>query len=127
MPASASYPKSARLLQRREFVSLSHRGETFHGKHVVIQWRKTSLGRTRLGIIITKKFGKATLRNRFKRLVREAFRLFQPKPSCTFGIDLTVRPRKNFESLTLSALTSDFAQFFSTFRQQICQEVRHET
>jgi ribonuclease P protein component len=119
MTRSFSYPKKARLLQRREFMTLSQRGETFYGKHVVIQWKKTALGRPRLGIIITKKFGKAHLRNRFKRLVREAFRLFHPKPS--LGIDFTVRPRKNFELLTLTALCSDLTKFLTTFNHEVCR------
>ena len=108
-----TFPKTSRLLKRREFVHLVHKGYTFHGNHVVIQWRKTTFSRVRLGVIITKKFGNAVLRNRFKRLIREGFRLTTPKPA--FGIDLSVRPRKNFEHLTLSAVLSDFAKFFSSF------------
>ena len=113
-----SFPKTSRLLKRREFLHLLNKGQTFYGKYVIIQWRKTGqsqVGQThvRLGVIITKKFGKAVVRNRFKRLVREAFRLCFPKPF--LSLDFSVRPRQNFELLTLSAILSDFAKFFASF------------
>lgn len=113
--SSKAFPKTSRLLKRREFVHLAHKGYTFYGNHVVIQWRKTTYGRVRLGVIITKKFGNAVLRNRFKRLVREGFRLATSRPA--FGIDVSVRPRKNFEQLTLADILSDFAKFFSSFSE----------
>ena len=113
-----SFPKTSRLLKRREFAHLVNKGQTFYGKYVIIQWRKTGQSQAgqahvRLGVIITNKFGKAVVRNRFKRLVREAFRLSSPKP--LLGLDLSVRPRQNFEFLTLSAILSDLAKFFASF------------
>jgi ribonuclease P protein component len=108
-----SYPKSARLLKRREFMMLAQKSQVFHGKSVIIQWRKNSTQRIRLGITVTKKFGEAVERNRFKRLVREAFRLFMPKP--LIGIDFNVRPRSNYPGFTLPILYADIASFFSSF------------
>jgi len=107
-----TYPKSARLLQRSEFVTLMHKGRSFTGQYVVIQWRRGATTGIRLGVTISKKFGKAHERNRFKRLVREAFRLLI-KPN--LSIDLNVRPRKQFPLLTLSAVIADFTQFFGSF------------
>ncbi len=37
-------------------------------------YRPNRLGRTRLGIAVSRKFGKSVQRNRIKRLVREVFR-----------------------------------------------------
>ena len=108
------YPKSSRLLKRREFVALTHKGKTFTGQYLIIQWRKTAIAHPRLGITISKKFGKAHHRNRFKRLVRESFRLYSSKPA--IGLDLNVRPRKNFEYLTLSAILADLSAFFDLFK-----------
>ena len=108
-----AFPKSARLLKRRDFLSLMHKGHTFYGNFVIFQWKKNHLKKVRLGIIITKKFGASTERNRFKRLVREGFRL-SSKPE--LGLDITVRPRKNFNQLTLADLMCDFEKCFSSFK-----------
>lgn len=109
--ADHSFPKSSRLLKRREFLFLQQKGQVFYGKYVVIQWRKNSLSHPRIGITITKKFGKAHLRNYFKRLVREAFRLIDKPP---VGIDFTVLPRKGFDAFSITALMPELSKFFAS-------------
>ena len=61
-------------------------------------------GPARLGITVTRRFGNAPQRNRFKRLVREAFRKrqhdFPP-------MDLVVRPRSAALNATLEQIEKD--------------------
>ncbi len=49
----------------------------------------------RLGLSVSRKVGKAVVRNRWKRLLREAFRL--SRQQLPVGIDLVVIPRRGAE------------------------------
>ncbi len=68
------FGKAARLLRRREFLSVQQRGQRlFAGKLVVLA---LDAGGTnpRIGITVPGKVANAVIRNRIKRWVREAFR-----------------------------------------------------
>lgn len=72
--ASQTFKKSNRLLKRYEFQRLQYSSTTLSGKYLVLDYNKESSGFAKLGITVTKKFGKAHDRNRFKRIARETFR-----------------------------------------------------
>jgi ribonuclease P protein component len=90
---SLAYPKSHRLLKRHQFKQVSHRAQRLQGNWLFIEVSSNIYLHTRLGITVTRKYGNACLRNRFKRTVREAFRSsYQQLPR---GVDLIVRPRRD--------------------------------
>ncbi|MEX1012386.1 MAG: ribonuclease P protein component [Waddliaceae bacterium] len=86
---ACKFPKSHRILKRREFIRIAKFGEVLRGKYLIIHQVNSEEGDARLGITVTKRFGKSHERNYFKRIVREIFRTIQ-FPS---GLDLIVRPR----------------------------------
>jgi ribonuclease P protein component len=59
---------------------------------LVINADVNGLNRTRLGLSVSRKVGGAVVRNRWKRLLREAFRL--SRDSLPSGLDLVIRPQK---------------------------------
>jgi ribonuclease P protein component len=59
---------------------------------LVVRGCRNELAYSRLGISVSRKVGNAVFRNRWKRLIREAFRLC--KQQLPDGLDLVVRPRK---------------------------------
>ncbi len=50
-------------------------GKNRHTAHFIVSLAPNDLHRPRLGVVATKKLGKAVQRNRVKRLLREFFRL----------------------------------------------------
>lgn len=62
---------------------------------LVVQACANGLARTRLGLSVSRRVGNAVLRNRWKRLIREVFRLH--RTTLPTGLDLVVRPRRGAE------------------------------
>ena len=73
--------------------------------------QKNEHARTRLGITVTKRFGKAVQRNCFKRVVREAFRL--SRGSLPEGVDMIIRPGKGGNIATMPEVKKELESFFS--------------
>src|SRR3954454_4583073 len=65
-----------RLTDKRDFQRIFHHGQSFANRYLVMYYLKNRSNETfRVGFSVSKKVGKAVVRNRVKRLLREAFRL----------------------------------------------------
>ena len=86
------FRKSARLRRRAEFDRV-YDSDVFATDNVlVVRGCPNGLEHSRLGISVSRKVGGAVVRNRWKRLLREAFRL--SRATIPKGLDLVVRPRR---------------------------------
>ena len=64
-----------RLLTKSDFANL-RKGSRFYVSDILIFYvKKNGCGNSRLGVAVSKKFGKAVRRNKVKRKIREFFRL----------------------------------------------------
>jgi len=70
-----SLTKADRILRRRDYIALSKYGRRIQNEYFIAYFSVDQRDRSRIGITVTKKVGRAVKRNRIKRLVREFFRL----------------------------------------------------
>jgi ribonuclease P protein component len=64
-----------RLKNSRQFTHVYKKGKSKANKFLVLYCLKNDVSYNRIGISVSKKVGNAVIRNRSKRLIKEAFRL----------------------------------------------------
>lgn len=104
-----TFSKKARLLTRSHYQRVYKSGKRFTGALVYIDFIQVNSLNPRLGITISKKFGKAHDRNRFKRVVREAFRL--TAPLFPKNMEINISPRYPMPAVKRNEIQSDLAIF----------------
>lgn len=87
--------KEERLLKGEQFEAVFDTRLSAGNKIVIIHWRENGLGHARLGLVVSRKFGNAVARNRFKRRIREVFRR---NKELAGSLDIAVLPAKRPEA-----------------------------
>ena len=87
------FGKQDRVLRPTDFTRVYDQGEYSADDTLVVKAAVNDRSRTRLGLSISRQVGNAVVRNRWKRLIREAFRT--SREQIPRGLDVVVRPRKN--------------------------------
>ena len=100
------FSKKERLLKRKEFQLVFDKGEKFGNNQLKIYALANGSSVSRLGLVVGRKFGNSPKRNRFKRILREAYRL--NKSLLNNGVDIVVIPRPGLTELTLNAVEDKF-------------------
>ena len=83
-----------------------YRTSGFAGPYLVLYARRNRTGANRVGITVSKKLGKAHIRNRIRRRLREVYRLNEAQFQPGWDIVLVARSR---------ALDADFAAMEASF------------
>jgi len=108
------FPKSARILHKSDFQRLRSNSTRIFGQYVALQFCKRGRPLTRLGITVSKKFGKAHDRNRFKRCVRETFRSLRLQLPA--GFEINIFPQKHTTLLPWKETSQELKGLFEQVR-----------
>ncbi len=86
------FPKSLRLVSQLDFDHVFKEGVVASDSVLVVHAARGKQAWTRIGLSVSKRVGNSPVRNRWKRLIREAFR--RQKSDMPIGIDMVIRPKR---------------------------------
>lgn len=91
---------------------MSLRAQKLSGRFISVEICHNQVRNTRLGVTVTKSYGCAVVRNRFKRVVREGFRsCYSLLPQ---GTDIIVRPRHEAATMKSSDVHCELVKLLGT-------------
>ncbi|MBL90611.1 MAG: ribonuclease P protein component [Myxococcales bacterium] len=116
MSAPLAFPKTRRLLSRRDFLRVQRRGARAKGNGLVLIAMPGQHEQGRAGLVVSKKVGKAHLRNLIKRRLRHILR----ENKNTFARrDLVVMALPQIADHSFEDLKKDFFHTVSALNQNI--------
>jgi ribonuclease P protein component len=91
-PAPFTFRPHEHLRRPSDFQRVYDRRRSVSDGYLIVYGRENGLPHLRLGLSVSRKVGRATHRNRLRRLYREAFRLSRHEMPA--GLDLVFIPRR---------------------------------
>jgi ribonuclease P protein component len=108
---------SLRIRKREDFAHLRKNAQKWVARHWILYSTTNELGHPRIAFSISTKFGNSVTRNRYRRWVREAFRLHQAQlPARDFHFIARQKPAKLQKKQYIEELHEDFQKLLHRFR-----------
>ena len=112
-----TFPRELRLTQKADYDRVFRDGRHCRNGLFLLICAANGLDRSRMGLVVSRKFGGAVKRNRLKRLCREAFRL--SRRTLPAGLDFVVLPKARPEAYTLEKVTDSLRTLLSDAWQRL--------
>jgi len=114
-----SFPKSARLLKRADFLRVYENGRRHFGSHMTFFYldrkAESPLQRSRVGLTVSRALGNSVARNRIRRRVREAVRM--NLASLSRAVDVVINPKRSAAKVALPVLLAEVAKGFAVIER----------
>ncbi len=94
-------PHRLRLHLKRDFETIIQTGHKVQNRELTLWCQVRPGGPARFAVVVSKKLGPAVVRNRTKRILREAFRTLQVRLKA--GADIIIKPRQSETLSTVQA------------------------
>ena len=105
-PKEFTLLRSLKIKKAEQFQKLYSDGRSIAGRYLILYYQKHEDGPTRAAFAAGKKLGKAHVRNRLKRLLRETFRLNRYR--LRDGYDLILLARKAAVEVKMQEVEKNF-------------------
>ena len=100
MPGPFTFPRHERLTRRSDYQDVYEHGEKSVGRgFICFVVRREGVGR-KFGLAVSRKVGKAVVRNRVKRYIREIYRT--RRPQLISGVSMVIVARPSAAALNFS-------------------------
>lgn len=113
-PLDQRFGKRLRVRARRDYLAVQRGGRRVGLKHFVVYGRGNGGRTARLGITVSRKVGKAVVRNRVKRWLREAFR--RNLARLPGGVDLVFVARPEAPAQAYAAVEAELLEAVNRLR-----------
>lgn len=106
------FPSSRRIRKRSEYDIVFEGGSKISGKFLLAFVQASPEG-SRVGLVVSRKWGNAVRRNRIKRLMREAFRL--SADSFRVPVEIVLLPRHMPKAVKMNDIRCDLVDICDRF------------
>lgn len=106
--------KTIMIKRKYEFKKLFSKGKFFYGKFINMYLLNNNKDYNKLAIIVTKKQGKAVIRNNFKRLIKENYREIENQLKNGYNILFIINKERAEETkkITYYDIKNDMLKIF---------------